>query len=154
MIRRRRHKLKAEMNVVPYIDVMLVLLVIFMIAAPLIQQQSIEIDLPDNKTELLDMPENVGSDVLPLILTVDVNGNYYLNRGETTQALIEEDVINLAQEALKEHPDLPVLVQGDKGATYDKVIDGIVLLQQAGAPKVGLVTEEPQEKTTEAAEAQ
>ena len=96
MIRRRRHKLKAEMNVVPYIDVMLVLLVIFMIAAPLIHQQSIEIDLPDSSAA---------------------------------------------------HPDLPVLVQGDATANYNQVIDGIVLLQQAGAPKVGLVTEQPPEET-------
>ena len=117
MIRRRRHKLKAEMNVVPYIDVMLVLLVIFMIAAPLIHQQSIEIDLPDSSAEVLDMPEDAGNDLMPLVLTVDAQGNYY------------------------------VLVQGDTAANYNQVIDGIVLLQQGGASKVGLVTEQPPEET-------
>ena len=77
MSRNRRHKLKAEMNVVPYIDVMLVLLVIFMIAAPLIHQQSIEIDLPDTSSDTLEMPADAGNDTLPLILSVDASGSYY-----------------------------------------------------------------------------
>ena len=71
MSRNRRHKLKAEMNVVPYIDVMLVLLVIFMIAAPLIHQQSIEIDLPDTSSDTLEMPADAGNDTLPLINLTD-----------------------------------------------------------------------------------
>ena len=85
MSRNRRHKLKAEMNVVPYIDVMLVLLVIFMIAAPLIHQQSIEIDLPDTSSDTLEMPADAGNDTLPLILSVDASGSYYLNRGNDKQ---------------------------------------------------------------------
>ena len=138
MSRNRRHKLKAEMNVVPYIDVMLVLLVIFMIAAPLIHQQSIEIDLPDTSSDTLEMPADAGNDTLPLILSVDASGSYYLNRGNDKQPLLPEDVT-------AEHPDLPVLVQGDTNANYNRVIDGIVLLQQGGAKKVGLVTEQPPE---------
>ena len=145
MSRNRRHKLKAEMNVVPYIDVMLVLLVIFMIAAPLIHQQSIEIDLPDTSSEVLEMPEDAGNDTLPLILSVDAAGSYYLNRGNDKQPLLPDDIIALTQQALAEHRDLPVLVQGDTNANYNRVIDGIVLLQQGGARKVGLVTEQPPE---------
>ena len=133
MIRRRRHKLKAEMNVVPYIDVMLVLLVIFMIAAPLIHQQSIEIDLPDSSAEVLDMPEDAG--------------NYYLNRNDSSRVLQPEEIVDIVNQEMTAHPDLPVLVQGDATANYNQVIDGIVLLQQAGAPKVGLVTEQPPEET-------
>jgi len=145
MSRNRRHKLKAEMNVVPYIDVMLVLLVIFMIAAPLIHQQSIEIDLPDTSSDTLEMPADAGNDTLPLILSVDASGSYYLNRGNDKQPLLPEDVTALTTQALAEHPDLPVLVQGDTNANYNRVIDGIVLLQQGGAKKVGLVTEQPPE---------
>ena len=138
MSRNRRHKLKAEMNVVPYIDVMLVLLVIFMIAAPLIHQQSIEIDLPDTSSDTLEMPADAGNDTLPLILSVDASGSYYLNRGNDKQPLLPEDVTALTAQALAEHPDLP-------NANYNRVIDGIVLLQQGGAKKVGLVTEQPPE---------
>ena len=147
MIRRRRHILKAEMNVVPYIDVMLVLLVIFMIAAPLIHQQSIEIDLPDSSAEVLDMPEDAGNDLMPLVLTVDAQGNYYLNRNDSSRVLQPEEIADIVNQEMTAHPDLPVLVQGDATANYNQVIDGIVLLQQAGAPKVGLVTEQPPEET-------
>lgn len=145
MIRRRRHKAKAEMNVVPYIDVMLVLLVIFMIAAPLIHQQSIEIDLPDSNAEVIEMPADASDDLMPLVLSVDAQGNYYFNRGDSSRPLQPEEIVDIVNQEMTAHPDLPVLVQGDASANYNKVIDGIVLLQQAGAQKVGLVTEQPPE---------
>lgn len=143
MPRRKRKRIKAELNVVPYIDVMLVLLVIFMVATPLIQQSAIDIDLPDNQSTTLEMPENAGYDVLPLILTINDKGEYFLNRGEEKKVLTIDEITTLTQEALQQYPDLPVLVQGDSKANYENVVMGIVLLQQSGAPKVGLVTDPP-----------
>ncbi len=148
MSRRRRNrkaKLKAELNVVPYIDVMLVLLVIFMVSAPLIQQSSIDIDLPDNEAQI-EMPADASPEVLPLILTVNREGQYFLNRGEEEKALNEEEIIQLTASTLQSLPTLPVLVQGDATVNYEKIIAGIALLQRAGAKKVGLVTEPPKEE--------
>ena len=148
MSRRRRNrkaKLKAELNVVPYIDVMLVLLVIFMVSAPLIQQSSIDIDLPDNEAQI-EMPADASPEVLPLILTVNREGQYFLNRGEEEKALNEEEIIQLTASTLQSLPTLPVLVQGDATVNYEKIIAGIALLQRAGAKKIGLVTEPPKEE--------
>ena len=148
MSRRRRNrkaKLKAELNVVPYIDVMLVLLVIFMVSAPLIQQSSIDIDLPDNEAQI-EMPADASPEVLPLILTVNREGQYFLNRGEEEKALNEEEIIQLTASTLQSLPTLPVLVQGDATVNYEKIIAGIAQLQRAGAKKVGLVTEPPKEE--------
>lgn len=148
MSRRRRsrsHHVKAEMNVVPYIDVMLVLLVIFMIAAPLIHQ-AIEIELPEAQATELEMPEGADNDTLPLVLTVDRSGQFYLNREPFVGMPIgKEQIIQITQYELTQHPTLPVLVQGDRGVPYASVIEGIGYLQQAGAPNVGLSTEPPEE---------
>lgn len=146
MRRRRTRKLKADINVVPYIDVMLVLLVIFMIAAPLIRQQIVHIDLPDTPADMVDIPEQQ-ENIVPLVLTIDIQGNYYLNRGkQQKQPLLQADVIALTQQALAEHPGLQVVVEGDAGVAYEKIFDGIVLLQRAGAASVGLSGEPPSEQ--------
>ena len=86
---------------------------------------------------------------MPLVLTVDAQGNYYFNRGDSTRPLQPEEIVDIVNQEMTAHPDLPVLVQGDANANYNKVIDGIVFLQQAGAPKVGLVTEQPPESAAE-----
>lgn len=144
--RSRNHHVKAEMNVVPYIDVMLVLLVIFMIAAPLIHQQAIEIELPEAQATELEMPEGVDNDTLPLILSVDRSGQFFLNWAPDPAApLAQEQIVQITRYALTQHPTLPVLVQGDKDVPYASVIEGIGYLQQAGAPNVGLSTEPPAE---------
>ena len=142
--RARQHHVKAEMNVVPYIDVMLVLLVIFMIAAPLIHQ-AIEIELPEAQASELEMPDGVDSDTLPLVLTVDRSGQFFLNWApDPSVALGSEQIIQITRYALTQHPTLPVLVQGDRHVPYASVIEGIGFLQQAGAPNVGLSTEPPE----------
>jgi biopolymer transport protein TolR len=134
----------AEINVVPFIDVMLVLLVIFMITTPLLTQ-GVKIELP--KTEAKALPPDQKE---PLIVTVDASGNYYLNISEKPHQPITARVLsNLVstQLAASASEQRPVLVRGDKNANYGKIVDAMVLLQQAGAKSVGLITQPaPQEK--------
>jgi biopolymer transport protein TolR len=129
----------SEINVVPFIDVMLVLLVIFMITTPLLTQ-GVKIDLP--KTEAKAIPPEQKE---PLIVTVDAKGNYYLNISDKPNQPVTARVLNnlvstqLAPTAKGEQR--PVLVRGDKDANYGKVIEAMALLQQAGAKSVGLITQ-------------
>ena len=135
---RRRRRLLAEINVVPYIDVMLVLLVIFMVTAPLLQQ-GVEVDLPkaDAKPLPADQPK-------PLILSVDRQGNYYLNLAENPgKPLDATAVLAFTTDQLRRNPKLPVMVRADEAVDYGTVITAMVLLQRAGAAKVGLLTEMP-----------
>ena len=132
----KRRRLMSEINVVPYIDVMLVLLVIFMITAPLLTQ-GIEVDLPETSSEPL--PPN---SLEPIVVTVDANGRYYLNIGEKPNTVIDPEPLKLTvAKALKSRPDLAVIVKGDRQVAYGHVVSAMSLLQEAGAPKVGLMTE-------------
>lgn len=130
----------AEINVVPFIDVMLVLLVIFMITAPLLTQ-GVKVDLP--KTEAKALPPDQKE---PLIVTVDSVGNFYLNNASKPNQPITARVLsNLVTTQLTASTNAgdqrPVLVRGDKNANYGKVMEAMVLLQQAGAKSVGLITD-------------
>jgi biopolymer transport protein TolR len=130
--------LMAEMNVVPYIDVMLVLLIIFMITAPLLTQ-GIKVDLPAAATEPLsqDMTEHP-----PLILSVDKTGNFYLNIGGDEETPVAADaVVDRVSAVLRREPKTAVLIKADRGVVYDRVVEGMVLLQQSGAEKVGFITD-------------
>ncbi len=140
MPRRRAHRrVMAEINVVPYIDVMLVLLVIFIITAPLFYQ-GVEVELPQAVAEPLLREEQE-----PLVLTLDRYGTYYLNRADDpTQPMEPGDVAARAAAVLNLDPRLPVLIRADRGLDYGAVINAMVLLQRAGAEKVGLSTETPQ----------
>ncbi len=140
MARQRiRKKPMAEINVVPYIDVMLVMLLIFMITAPLLTQ-GVKVDLPQMGSDTLQSDQQE-----PLIVTVDVNGNLYLNIGDTPETSIDEAALMQKVTAvLRRRQDKTVLVRGDHAADYGAVIAAMVLLQQAGVPHVGLVTEPPQ----------
>jgi len=133
---RKGRRLVAEMNVVPYIDVMLVLLIIFMVTAPLLTQ-GIKVELPKAGAEPL--PPD---DVKPLILSVDAAGSYYLNIGADEKDAIDENtVVERVKTVLSREPQTPVLVQADTNVPYGKVVTGMVLLQQSGAQKVGFVTD-------------
>lgn len=135
---RGRRRPMSEINVVPYIDVMLVLLVIFMVTAPLLTQ-GVHVDLPQATSQAL--PE---SDNEPVILSVDSAGRYYLNIGEDPlQALDSATLVTRVRAQLELRPGSRVLVRGDSGANYGEVVGAMVLLQQAGARGVGLVTETP-----------
>lgn len=129
----------AEMNVVPYIDVMLVLLVIFMVTAPMLKQ-GVEVDLPRASND----PVSTNQDSPPLIVSVDRKGELYLNVGENVkQSKAIDEIQTLVAKALKAKPNRPVMVAGDHSIDYGKVIDVMTSLQEAGAPKVGLLTEPP-----------
>ena len=136
----KKRRLAHEINVVPYIDVMLVLLVIFMITAPLLTQ-GIEVELPQAASEVMAFDESQE----PLVLSIDAQGRYYLNRGEDpTAALSDDDVVRIAASILKHKPETPVVVEGDQAVAYARVMRGMSLLQQGGAVKLGFATE-PQE---------
>lgn len=133
----RKKRLMAEINVVPYIDVMLVLLIIFMVTAPLLSQ-GVKVDLPQASAEPI-KSENEE----PFVVTVDAEGNYYLNDNEEKVASAAEIELK-ARAVLRRNPRLPFLVRGDGAADYAFVIQAMVLLQAAGVKSVGLVTESPE----------
>ena len=138
--RRSRRRVKAEINVVPYIDVMLVLLVIFMITAPLLTQ-GVSVELPQAASEPI---ETSSENIEPLVVTVDVNGNYFLNIGGDPKNPIDHQALVTKVAALLRHqPKTQVLVRGDKEVSYGKVVTAMALLQKAGAPSVGLITDAP-----------
>ncbi len=141
MSRGRQRKLMGEINVVPYIDVMLVLLIIFMITAPLLTQ-GISVDLPQAAAEPLD--PTLMEDNEPLVLSIDRDGLLYLNIGGDDQEPIDEQTV-LARTAavLRRNAQTPVLVKADQAVPYGRVVTGMVLLQQAGAERVGFITDPP-----------
>jgi len=135
---RRKRRQMAEINVVPYIDVMLVLLVIFMITAPLLRT-GVDIDLPDAAASPI---TDAGESEDPLILTVDRNGAWYLNIAEDPETQMDPAAVQaLAAAALIQNPTRRVLVAGDTAVEYGDVMQAMVALQLAGAPEVGLMSE-------------
>ena len=134
--KRRRRKSVAEINVVPYIDVMLVLLIIFMATSPVITQ-GVDVDLPQAEAEM--MPEDSDK---PLVASVDADGIYYLDTGEgDNQAM---DLLTLADAVMAQlelSPKSPVVVKGDAKVSYDAVIKLMATLKAAGVPSVGLMTQ-------------
>ncbi len=129
----------ADINVVPYIDVMLVMLVIFMVTAPLLTQ-GVSVDLPQADAEPVPDPDNE-----PLVVSVDAAGKLYLNVGDTPdQPLDSATLANNVSAVLRRQPGKSVMVRGDHSVDYGAVVAALVLLQQAKIPKVGLVTEPPE----------
>ncbi|PSJ46012.1 protein TolR [Zobellella taiwanensis] len=133
---RKRRKSVAEINVVPYIDVMLVLLIIFMATAPVITQ-GVKVDLPQAEAEML--PEDSEP---PLVASIDAEGRYFLDVGEQRDEAV--DLLELAamvQDKLRTTPEAPVVVKGDASVRYDAVIQLMATLKAAGVPTVGLMTQ-------------
>jgi biopolymer transport protein TolR len=133
--RKRRKKLMSEINVVPYIDVMLVLLVIFMITAPLLSQ-GVKVDLPQAAAQPVD-----SQDRETLVVTVDREGRYFLDDRRITSEELRRKVAAI----LRARPQTPVLIRGDRQSNYGEVVKAMTLLQSAGAPSVGLLTEPPRQ---------
>ena len=126
----------ADINVVPYIDVMLVMLVIFMITAPLLNQ-GVDVELPQ-----ADAAPMEGDQKDPLVLTIDAEGRYFLNiGGDPEQPIDAQTLVERASTVLRRRPGVAVMVRGDADVDYGRVVAAMALLQQAGARRVGLVTE-------------
>ncbi|MCH8100428.1 MAG: protein TolR [Proteobacteria bacterium] len=133
----RKRKLMSEINVVPYIDVMLVLLVIFMVTAPMLTQ-GIKVDLPKANSEPIDDVPNHQ----PLVLSVDAEGNLYINVGDDEdQPASGKEVIARVGAVLRNRPETPILVKADRAVPYGYVVGAMVVLQRGGAEHIGFVTD-------------
>ena len=136
--RRQRRKPMAEINVVPYIDVMLVLLIIFMITAPMLTQ-GVQVDLPQASANPVE-PSDDNSE--PLIVSVDAQGLFYVGIGDKQDDPIGSDALRSKVSAvLGRSPNTPVMVKGDAAVDYGRVVALMALLQDAAAPSVGLITQ-------------
>ncbi len=138
---RRRRKLKAEINVVPYIDVMLVLLIIFMVTAPLLNL-GVDVQLPQSAAKGLQAEKD------PIIVSVDETGALYLTvQGSPSEPIEPEALKSKVGAFVRQNPAVTVLVGGDQRADYGRIYEAMVLLQQAGVPKVGLMSQPAQKET-------
>lgn len=137
---RRKSRTVAEINVVPYIDVMLVLLVIFIATAPVVMT-GVTVDLPKATAEAMNEDQRT-----PVIASVDAVGQYYVSVDSTSVKAQDLNAVTaLVREELSRDPSRPVVVQGDARVAYDSVIQLMNALKQAGVTSVGLVTEPLQE---------
>ncbi|MCJ7592929.1 MAG: protein TolR [Woeseiaceae bacterium] len=133
----QKRKLMGDINVVPYIDVMLVLLVIFMVTAPMLTQ-GIEVNLPKANSEpIQEVPNHK-----PLVLSVDAAGNLYLDVGDNEEEpTTGKEIVARVGAVLRNRPDTPILVKADRAVPYGNVVGAMVLLQQGGAQSIGFVTD-------------
>jgi biopolymer transport protein TolR len=135
---RKQRRLMGEINVVPYIDVMLVLLVIFMITAPLLTQ-GISVDLPEVGAQPLD-PDLLRDE--QLVLSIDRDGAFYLNVSDDPDAPVDEDtVLAMTAAVIRRNAETPVLVKADENVPWGRIARGMVLLTEAGAASVGMITD-------------
>ncbi|MDP6968344.1 MAG: protein TolR [Gammaproteobacteria bacterium] len=135
----KRYKLNAEINVVPYIDVMMVLLVIFMVTAPMLTQ-GVNVDLPQAKSDPVETDELNQ----PLIVSVTKAGDYFLDLGENNRQPVTLQRIGAqVEKILTRAPDTQVLIRGDRSIDYGSIVQLMTVLQKAGAGSVGLVSESP-----------
>lgn len=133
--RRRKKRLKAEINVVPYIDVMLVLLIIFMVTAPLLNL-GVDIDLPQSDAKSITEKKD------PIVVSVNADGEYYLAVKAGSNESVDATVLeSRMRELVSADPKVAVYVAGDASANYQKVMNAMVLLQRAGVEKVGLMSQ-------------
>ena len=140
----RRRRLMGEINVVPYIDVMLVLLIIFMITAPLLAE-GVKVELPKAGARPI-LPEMM-KDAKPIVLTIDNAGRLFLNYNKPEdEPLSAASVEAQAAAVLRRAPETAVLVRGDHRVAYGEVVGAMIILQRAGATKVGFITQPPDQK--------
>jgi biopolymer transport protein TolR len=132
----RKHKLKADINVVPYIDVMLVLLIIFMVTAPLMNL-GVDVELPESNAKSLEQDKD------PMVVQVDAGGAYalVLPGSDRPQAIGAQELEDRVRAIVGQNPKQAIFVAGDGSANYQKVMDAMVLLQRAGVQKVGLMSD-------------
>ena len=137
--RRQRRRPMSEINVVPYIDVMLVLLIIFMITAPLLTQ-GVNVELP--QADSAPLPTEADD---PVVVSVNRDGAFFIDIGEgKNEPLDNETLVARVAAVIKYKPKTPILVRGDRNVDYGRVVEAMVLIQTAGVPSVGLITENPE----------
>ena len=130
----------SEINVVPYIDVMLVLLIIFMITAPLLTQ-GVKVNLVEADAKPIEDEAK-----RPLVVSVEADGALSITYDDDrVQRVDEQELLQKSASIIKANPGIPVLIKGDKAVSYDRVVQAMVILQQAGAPGVGLITQPPEQ---------
>ncbi|MGO1502690.1 MAG: protein TolR [Marinobacter sp.] len=143
MMPENRRKPMAEINVVPYIDVMLVLLIIFMVTAPMLTQ-GVKVDLPETASD----PIQADKDVESIVVSVDSNGAYYVEVGDK-----DGDPMSLAEvrgqvaKILSQRTSSDILVRGDENVDYGTVVRLMAALQGAGATSIGLITDTQPDET-------
>jgi biopolymer transport protein TolR len=126
----------AEINVVPYIDVSLVLLIIFMITTPLLQS-GVDVDLPQAEAKAIDPKQEP-----PVVVSINKHGEFFINIGRGGDVGVDEaELTAKALAAVQDKPGRPVLIRGDKAVEYGKVITVMASLKRAGVPSVGLMTQ-------------
>ena len=137
--RRSGHQVMAQINVVPYIDVMLVLLIIFMISTPLLET-GVEVALPQTVAEPVEYQGGT-----PLVVTVARDGSYFIDYDDYSQEQVDSQrLLALAAAILRRDAKLQVLVKGDRATEYGRVVEVMALLQSIGIAKIGLLTESPE----------
>lgn len=137
--RHQRRRPMAEINVVPYIDVMLVLLIIFMITAPLLTQ-GVNVELP--QADAAPLPTEAED---PVVVSVNQAGEFFIDIGEgKNEPLDDETLVTRVAAVMRYKPKTPILVRGDRNVDYGRVVQAMVLIQAAGVPNVGLITETPE----------
>jgi biopolymer transport protein TolR len=135
--RHKRMKLKSEINVVPYIDVMLVLLIIFMVTTPMLNS-NVDVNLPQANAKSLQDKKN------PVVISVGADGSLYLTLEGTKKEQVDAATMQTKVAAfVQANPDISVLVAGDREGKYDGVYQVLAELQQAGVSKVGLMSQPP-----------
>ncbi|MCS2610626.1 protein TolR [Halomonas dongshanensis] len=135
-----QRKPMGEINVVPFIDVMLVLLVIFMITAPMLTQ-GVQVELPQVSSEPIETPEETD----PIIISVDRDGSYFMSLGEDTTSLTLDEMAERVIAILERVPNTPVMVRGDRNVTYGQIVILMSTLQRSGVANVGLLSDPPQD---------
>jgi len=131
---RRRRKTMAEINVVPYIDVTLVLLIIFMITTPLLNL-GVEVSLPESSANTMAIETE------PVIINIDEKGQFFLSIGKDFEEISEEQLSIKLEAFIKANKDVPILIGADRKVDYGRAYQALVVAQQAGATKVGLISD-------------
>ncbi|MDC0392624.1 ExbD/TolR family protein [Gammaproteobacteria bacterium] len=129
----KKKNLKAEINVVPYIDVMLVLLIIFMVLSPLLIQ-GIEVNLPSTDTTKMSVQNE------PLVISIDLNGKYYINVGDESLPIDLNELKRKSIIIFEANPDIEIVFQSDKNVVFDSVAKAMAAMQSVGITKIGIVT--------------
>ncbi len=129
----KKKNLKAEINVVPYIDVMLVLLIIFMVLSPLLIQ-GIEVNLPQTDTTKMSVQNE------PLVISIDKNGNYFINVGDESLSIDLEELKRKSKVIYDANPEVEVVFQNDKNVAFESVAKAMASIQSIGISNIGIVT--------------